>query len=122
MWTAFVEAGKTSNPDAPAIRTYASDQALKLIVSALATNQHQGKIIKGDLIIDPRVTSVRPESDPTEVSILDCVNDERWLEYTTSGELWDDNPGGRHRTTATAKRTDGTWKVSAFTLEEAGTC
>ncbi len=122
MWNAFVEAGKTADPDAPAIRTYASDDALKLIVGALATDRHQGKIIKGDLRIDPHVTELRPPDTPTEATVLDCVDSTNWLEYKTSGELWDNEPGGKHRTTATVSNTGGTWKVSRFTLEVRGTC
>ncbi|TCB91672.1 hypothetical protein E0H26_25430 [Micromonospora zingiberis] len=122
MWDAFVEAGKVSDPDAPGLRRFASDQALRLIVSSLHTNREQGKVIKGDLVLDPQVTEVKPAESPTEVTVLDCVDSTNWLEYKVSGGLWDDEPGGKHRTTATVKVTDGTWKVSSFILEEPGTC
>lgn len=122
MWSAFVEAGKTSDPDAPDLRKYASDDALTLIVGALYTNREQKEVILGEVVLDPRVTEVRPPDAPTEAAILDCVNDEKWLEYKLSGGLVDDIPGGRHRTTATVKRVNGEWKVSAFTLERSGTC
>jgi hypothetical protein len=118
MWDSFVEAGKTSDPDAPEIRRYASGQALRLIVSALVTNRDQGKVIRGDLVINPKVTT----ATPTEVTIVDCVNDEQWLVYKTSGGLADDKPGGRHRTTATVRKTDAGWKVASFILKDAGTC
>lgn len=122
MWNAFVEAGKTSDPDAPAIRRYATGKALRLIVSALVTNREQKRVIRGDLVIDPRVTAATPPTAPTEVTVLDCVNDEKWLVYRASGGLADDEPGGKHRTTATVTRLGGTWKVSSFTLEDTGTC
>lgn len=122
MWAAFVGAAKTSDPDAPDIRLHASDTALTLIVNALYINRDQGKVILGDLTLDPQVTVAEPESDPTTVTILGCVNSEIWLEYWATGGLVDDKPGGRHQTTATVAKTSGGWKVSAFTLRELGTC
>ncbi|MEU1813112.1 hypothetical protein [Micromonospora aurantiaca (nom. illeg.)] len=116
MWSAFVEAGKTSDPDAPDLRKYASDDALKLIVSGLVTNRDQGKVILGDLAIDPKVTAVTPVDAPTEASVVDCVNDEKWLVHKASGGLVNDVPGGKHHTTATVKRTADGWKVSRFVI------
>lgn len=118
MWSAFAEAAKTADPDAPDIRTYASNNALKLIVGGLVSNRAQGKVVKGNLVLHPTATVV----SPTEETILDCVDATNWLEYKTSGELWDNEPGGKHRTTATVKEVDGTWKVSSFNLEGKGTC
>ncbi|MDG4790180.1 hypothetical protein O7626_30385 [Micromonospora sp. WMMD1102] len=122
MWDAFVEAGKVSDPDAPVLRRYASHQALRLIVTALHTNRQQKEVILGELVIDPKVTALTPAGDPTKATILDCVNDEKWLEHKASGGLVNDEPGGRHRTTATVDRTAEGWRVSSFILEEAGTC
>ena len=122
MWAAFVAAGKIADPDAPDLRKYASDQALRLIVNALYTDQQQKKVIRGDLTIDPQVTAVSPAQEPTLVTISDCVNDEKWLVYKASGGLADDKPGGKHQTTATVKRAADGWKVSSFILKEAGTC
>ncbi|GIE93887.1 hypothetical protein [Paractinoplanes rishiriensis] len=122
MWSAFVEAGKTSDPDAPDLRRYASDNALKLIVSSLFTDRDQGKVTKGPLHIDPKTTESKPPDAPTEVKILDCVDSTNWLEYKKSGELWDKESGSKHRTTATVRLTDGVWKVSSFVLEGAATC
>lgn len=122
MWSAFVEAGKSSDPDAPDLRKYASDNALKLIVSSLFTDRDQGKVSKGPLLLDPKVTESKPSDAPTEVKILDCVDSTNWLEYKKSGELWDNEPGSKHRTTATVKLADGVWKVSSFLLEGGSTC
>lgn len=122
MWSSFVEAAKTSNPEAPDLPKYASNQALRLIASSLYTDRQAGKVTKGDLVLNPQVTEAKPTQAPTEVTVLDCVDSTNWLKYKTSGELWDDEPGGKHRTTATVKLTDGTWKVSSFILKESGTC
>jgi hypothetical protein len=122
MWSSFVEAAKTSNPDAPDLRLYASDNALTLIVNALYVNREQGVVILGDVALDPTVVAAEPESETTAVTILDCVNSESWLEYWATGGLVDDKPAGRHRTTATVSKDPTGWKVSAFTLRETGTC
>ncbi|MDG4764467.1 hypothetical protein O7632_10175 [Solwaraspora sp. WMMD406] len=122
MWDALVEAGKVSDPDDPDLRKYASDQALRLIVNALYINRQQGEVILGELILDPQISALVPAADPTTATVLDCVNDENWLEYKASGGLVNEEPGGRHRMTATVDRTAEGWRVSSFILEEAGTC
>lgn len=122
MWSAFVEAGKSSDPEAPDLPKYASDQALRLIVSSLYTDRDRRRVSKGELKIDPKVTALTPADAPTEATIVDCVNDEKWLKYKASGGLVNDVPGGRHRTTAMVKRTPDGWKVASFILKEGGTC
>jgi hypothetical protein len=122
MWNAFVEAAKVPDPSVPQLRQYASEDALKRIVGSLVIDRDQGKVVKGPLIINPSVTSLKPADRPTEATITDCVDATNWLEYKKSGELWDNKPGGKHHTTATVKLTNGTWKVSSFTLEVKGTC
>jgi hypothetical protein len=116
MWAAFVEAAKTSDPDTPDLRKYASDDALNLIVGALYTNRDKKKVILGELKIDPKVTALTPPDQPTEASVVDCVNDEKWLQHKALGGLVNNTPGGKHRTTATVKRTPEGWKVSRFVI------
>ncbi|MFI6242783.1 hypothetical protein ACIBEF_23195 [Micromonospora sp. NPDC050795] len=122
MWDAFVEAAKVSDPDAPDVRRYASGQALRLIVNALYTNREQREVILGELVLDPKVTNLAPAGNPVKVTVLDCVNDEKWLEHKASGGLANDEPGGKHRTTATVEQTAEGWRVSSFILDKAGTC
>lgn len=122
MWDAWVDAGKTANPDAPGLRTYTGGEALKLIVGVLATNQHAEQVTLGNVAIDPRVSEVKPQSAPTKATVKDCVNTENWLNHKASGGLVNDIPGGRRDMTATATRVDGAWKVTAFQLGRLGTC
>ncbi|MEU1813037.1 hypothetical protein [Micromonospora aurantiaca (nom. illeg.)] len=117
-----MEAGKVSDPDAPDVRKYASGQALRLIVNALYTNREQKEVILGELVLDPKVTNLAPAGNPVKATVLDCVNDEKWLEHKASGGLANDEPGGKHRTTATVERTAEGWRVSSFLLDKAGTC
>src|SRR4051812_32007855 len=44
MWGAAAAASKTSNPDAPDLRRYATGDALKLLVGALYTDRGQGHV------------------------------------------------------------------------------
>lgn len=122
MWDAYVEAAKTSDPDAPDLRRYTSDNALKLIVSALVTNREDKKIVLGELKVEPKVTAIQADGNSPTATVLDCVDDTKWLVHKSSGELFNDVPGGRHRTTATVKASNGEWKVGQFTLEDSGTC
>ncbi len=122
MWKAVVAASAVPDPDAPDLRRYASGAALKLIVGNLIVDRDQGKVAKGNLVTSPTVTALQPPDKPTQATITDCVDDTNWLEYKKSGELWDNQPGGKHHNTATVTLTDGVWKVSSFTLEVKGTC
>ena len=124
MWKAFVEAGKTSDAESADLRTYASGNALKLIVSSLYTDKELGKISKGEVVLQPKVVKSTPdEAAPTALTIEDCVDATHWLEYKASGGLWDNKPGGKHRNTAIVKKQqDGAWKVDAFALRGSGTC
>jgi hypothetical protein len=122
MWKAVVAASAVPDPDAPDLRRYASDDALKLIVGNLVIDRDQGKVVKGNLVTNPAVTALQPTDQPTEATITDCVDDTNWLVYKKSGELWNNEPGGKHHTTASVKLVGGTWKVSSFTLEVKGTC
>ncbi|WP_236718301.1 hypothetical protein [Actinoplanes sp. TFC3] len=123
LWNAFVEAGKTSDAESAGLRTYASGNALKLIVSSLYTDKELGKITKGEVALQPKVVKRTPEVSPAALTIEDCVDATRWLEYKASGGLWDDKPGGKHRNTAIIKKQqDGAWRVDAFALRGSGTC
>ncbi|GAA0490769.1 hypothetical protein Ade02nite_23520 [Paractinoplanes deccanensis] len=122
MWSVFVEAAATSDPESSDLRKYAQDQALTLITSSLYMDRKRKQVTKGDVKLEPKITKLSPSARPTEATIVDCVNDESWLKYKAGGGLVNDVPGGRHRTTATVKRSADGWKVSAFILKESGTC
>jgi hypothetical protein len=123
MWDAFVEAGKTSDPDADALRRYASGDALSLIVSSLYLDRSQGKVSLGAVGLRPRVVDATPADDPITVTVEDCVDTRQWLVYWADGGLVNDKPGGLHANRATVTRTaDQVWTVSVFQLRAAGTC
>jgi hypothetical protein len=70
------------------------------------------------------VTSAEPADTPTKVGITDCGDSTNWLKYRkNSGELVDDQPGGRQLINAVVEQqSDGSWKVSDFGVHEVGSC
>src|SRR4051812_32583447 len=69
MWGAYVEAAKTSDAEAPELRTYATGDALKRIVGALIAAHSDGKVILGALGLDPHVTMLTPKDGPSAATI-----------------------------------------------------
>lgn len=122
MWTAFEQAAATADPDNSDLRTYASDDALRLIVASLVSDRSKGMVIKGALHLDPTMTTPSPMTTPTQVGIADCVDMRNWLIYKASGGLWDNVPGGFHYVTATVKESGQTWKVTTLVVGAIGSC
>ncbi|MGH3717137.1 MAG: hypothetical protein ACRDT4_27295 [Micromonosporaceae bacterium] len=124
MWGAFAVAARTADPTSPGLKRYATGEALKIIVKSLAVDRERGYVSKGEPVLDPRVSRLKPSGRPVEATVIDCADGTRWLKYhRDSGELVDDKPGGRHKVTATVKDVgDGVWKVTYFVAEGVGTC
>jgi hypothetical protein len=123
MWRAYQEAGQTANPDHPQLAVYATDGALQTLTSGLQSIRDRGLVIKGEVVLDPRVSRVEPADNPTTIEITDCADTTNFLLYRQSGELYNDEPGGRRRVIATVTDTgDEVWKVSSFGAHDIGTC
>lgn len=122
MIQAWVDAAEIPDPDAPALRQFASGAALKKLVVDLFFAREDGMVGGGQPVIQPSVVGALPPDDPTEVQLADCMDASDWLKYKTTGELWDDIPGGRLPVTAVVKHSDAGWKVDAFTIGKTGTC
>jgi hypothetical protein len=118
MLGAWVVAAKTSNPDEPQLRTYAQGRALKMLINVLYGRRMQKMVVLGEPGTAPRATDARPVDVPTTVVVTDCLDSTRWLEYRESGELWDDEPGGRHELQAVVVRTEAGWKVDVFVIRD----
>lgn len=118
MWSAFLTAGLTSDPEAPELARYATGQALAGLKLSLESDRRYGFTTKGPLHIDAQVASV----SATAVKISDCVDDSESLKYKPDGSLKDNVPGGRRKTEATVILVDATWKVSDLRLDGLGTC
>lgn len=122
MWADMVTAGRTADYESPALAKHAASQALQLLVSGLYQAHKKNLVIKGEPTLDPRVTALTPTDNPVAATIADCFDDTHWLNYKPNGQLQDDVPGGKHKTTATVGLLDGTWKVTKLQVQGVGTC
>ncbi|MFI9643567.1 hypothetical protein ACIG87_26530 [Micromonospora sp. NPDC051925] len=124
MWSAYAKAGLTANPDEPDLAKHASGTALATLREGLSNARRDGHVIKGELGATPQVTEVNLSNQPATVSIADCLNTEKFLTYTSSGDLVDDESGGRRLTKATATNlgTGEGWKVTGLGIQAVGTC
>jgi hypothetical protein len=123
MWTAYQSAASTANPDDPALATYATGTALTTLTNGLKSIRDRGLVAKGQFVLTPQVTLLEPADAPKKIEITDCADSTSFLLYRSTGELADDDPGGRRRILATAQDIgEGTWKVVSFGVREVGTC
>jgi hypothetical protein len=122
MWADLVAAARTSNYQSTLLPQHATGDALSLLVQGLAKDRVTGIVTKGRVVLQPRVSSLTPATNPTKASITDCFDDTHWIEYKTNGKLQKNAPGGRRSTTADLVRIGRTWKVSELTVRATGTC
>jgi hypothetical protein len=122
MWADLVTAAETSDYQSPLLSQHASGAALTLLVQGLARDQLNGIVTRGKTIHHPQISSLTPAEKPDHASVTDCFDDTNWLEYTTTGALAKNTPGGRRATTADLVKKAGTWKVSDITIQATGTC
>jgi len=124
MWRAYQDALAIPDPAYPNLFKHATGKALATLTKGLQSVKTQG--LKGDgvIVVTPKVTSFSPANAPTDIEITDCLNDTRsHLVRSGPGAPYHDKPGGRHRTTAEVDRqSDGTWKVTDFGVQAAGSC
>jgi hypothetical protein len=122
MWADLVAAARTSNYQSGLLPRHASGDALTLLVQGLAKDRTLGIVTKGQLVLQPSVSSLTPAANPTKASITDCFDDTHWIEYKTNGKLAKNAAGGRRATTADLVRMGSTWKVTELTVRATGTC
>jgi hypothetical protein len=122
MWADMVDASTTSDYQSPRLAQHAASQALLLLYDTLLADHRAGIVAHGQPTLHPTATGMTPAVDPVAVSIVDCVDDSRWLDYTTSGQLKNNVPGGKHHTTATVGYLNGGWRVTTLQVGRVGTC
>jgi hypothetical protein len=124
MWRDWVVAGRTADYRSPTLADHAIGQALRLLVGGLHEANQQGVVIKGEPVLHPKVTALKPSTTrPSAAEITDCLDSARWLSYDKrTGELQDNTPGGHRRVTATVGNIAGSWKVTVLTVKGLGTC
>lgn len=122
MWADLVAAARTSNYQSKLLPQHATGDALSLLVQGLAKDKVLGIVTKGQLVLQPKVSSLTPAVNPTKATITDCFDNTRWIEYKKNGTLQENAPGGRRSTTADLVRTGSTWKVTELMVRATGTC
>jgi hypothetical protein len=122
MYADWVAAAATSNYQEPALSQHASGSTLSKITRALYVDKTEGTVGKGQPVIHPTAAQAIPAGDPTQVVVDDCFDDSNWLQYTTDGHLYNNVPGGRHKTQALVVKSAGSWKVDQLAVQAVGTC
>jgi hypothetical protein len=122
MWADMATAGLTADYQSPQLAEHATGNALSLLSRSLYTDKRQGLVVKGTQAMNPRALSALPTGAPTTVTLSDCLDDRKWLNYRKNGALENNVPGGLHYTTATVIEMRGEWKVSVVLIRGVGTC
>ena len=123
MWKEMQAAAVTADWTDPRLATYASGEALQILVRGLRSDHTQGLVVKGTLVIHPKVISQKPPSNPGQVVIRDCSDDSHWLNYVAAtGKLQNNVPGGHRLVEALVTTAAGQWTVSRLVVHAEGTC
>lgn len=122
---AFVDwqtAGATSDYQSPVLADHMSGDALSFVTRTMYINKTKGAVTKGRPELSPTVGQMVPANAPTQIVINDCIREQSWLLYTTDGHLFDNVPGGNHKSQALVKYSAGAWKVDQLLIQPVGTC
>jgi hypothetical protein len=89
---------------------HATGTALQKLTRGLYTDHQNGVVTRGEPVLDPSVSSAEPVTNPTTVVVTDCGDSTNFLKYDAeTGQLVDDEPGGRQLIDATVGlQPDGT--------------
>lgn len=120
----WVSASLSANYKDPVLGQYASGDALLTLTKLLKSEHDKGAVSKGSPVVTGlSFGQVVPQNDPSEIVINSCLSDEAWLEYkATDGSLYNNVPGGKHRTQVLAKDENGVWKIDQLAINVVGTC
>lgn len=124
MWRDVAAVATTSDWRSPRLAEHATGDALSVLSRQLYADHYNGLISKGALSNSPAAQSVDSPYEPKTVVIRDCSDASSWLKYRAdTGQLADDEPGGKHRIDAEVKLgVDGVWRVARFAVERTGSC
>lgn len=118
------KASLSPDPQHPDLKKYLADPLLTRVRDAVRDLQVNGAARTGNVVSDPRVTTVDLAAEPPTVSIQDCIDSTGYKmvnaksKKPVSGAL-----GGRYVATATATRyPDGRWLISDGLTHEDQPC
>ncbi|MFJ9174941.1 hypothetical protein [Streptomyces sp. NPDC102360] len=118
MWHDLTVASETSDASSSLLNDHARGDAVALMKFGLKKSKAEGVVGKGRVRLAPEVVT----ATGGKVTLRDCVDSRRWLQYRLDGRLKNDVPGGHHKADATVENVDGSWRVSRFYLGKAGSC
>jgi hypothetical protein len=123
MWKAYIDAGRIPDPQYPDLTRYAQGDALTVFVKGLTSMQKDGLVGQGDVVLNPKVTTIRPNATPPTVDIEDCVDTSKSHLVKKDGSPYQDTPGGNRSAKATVAQVgEGVWKVTSLAVFGVGTC
>lgn len=123
MLADWVTAGAIIEYNDPILMHHLSGSALTKVWNSLFVEQNEGAVDHGaPLVTDITFGQEVPAAAPTQVEVDSCLDDSSWLEYTKSGKLFNDVPGGRHDTQIMAQDENGTWKIDQLVMNPVGSC
>lgn len=123
MWDDFAHAGLTADPTDPTLAHHSTGAALHALDQGLVIDKNRGLVSRGRPLLSPSVTTLTPQSAPTNAVVTDCSDTTNFQVYSkTTGKLVDSGPSGRRLITAHLIVQDGTWKVSELTMNNVGSC
>jgi hypothetical protein len=122
MWEDWIAVAATSDYQNPRLTQHVSGKALSLLYRSVYVNKRDGVVARGRPTFSGKVSAAEPADNPDRVTVQDCSDGSRWLNYKPNGQLQDSSPGGRHFVQALVTKTSGVWKVNILVLQPVGTC
>lgn len=124
MQAAAVRAFADPAADHPEVQRYATDEALAGIESSIVFYRQNGTVLRGGPVLHPRVTSLRPEMDPTTAAIEDCLDSTNWTPVRLATGETVTAPGQRlqYPVHSVARLLDGKWLIAESIPDRAAAC
>ncbi|MEU2514509.1 hypothetical protein [Streptomyces syringium] len=77
-WDEQIKAYAKASPADTDLNKYAFDRALSKTKGDLISMQQKGNVLRGDVQIDPKVTSISLGETPKKAAITDCTDVSKW--------------------------------------------
>ncbi|MCK2241873.1 MULTISPECIES: hypothetical protein [unclassified Crossiella] len=122
MWHQFTIAAASANQHASGLSAHATGAALVELRQMLYADSMAGRVTLGKPDPNPQITAVRIPEVPLEVDLLDCVNTSNWRKYKARDGQVDAVRPDRILASATARNSEGTWKIATLSLREVDSC
>ncbi|WP_120314489.1 hypothetical protein [Streptomyces sp. TLI_171] len=124
MWASIVKVYASGTFDGSDLQKYAADKALANIKASEAYYQDQHLVVKGEPVLEPKVTAVDLAAKPPTATIVSCVDSSHFLpvDKTTGAPAKLSSTGFRHVENATAILDNGTWLITQAAIQRDQSC